>query len=58
MNPNLIHQKIYEARGEKVMLDFDLAALYSVQTKALTQAVKRNIDRFPADFMFQLSQKE
>ena len=58
MNPNLIHQKIYEVRGEKVMLDFDLAALYSVQTKALNQAVKRNIDRFPADFMFQLSQKE
>ncbi len=58
MNPNLIHQKIYEVRSEKVMPDFDLAALYSVLTKVLNQAVKRNIDRFPADFMFQLSQKK
>lgn len=58
MNPNLIHQKIYEVQSEKVMPDFDLAALYSVLTKVLNQAVKRNIDRFPPDFMFQLSQKK
>ena len=45
-------------RGEKVMLDRDLAELYQVQTKALNQAVRRNRDRFPADFMFQLSEKE
>lgn len=45
-------------RGEKVLLDSDLAALYGVATKVLNQAVKRNIDRFPADFMFQLSAQE
>ena len=45
-------------RGEKVMLDADLATLYEVETKVLVQAVKRNIDRFPADFMLQLSKKE
>ena len=53
-----IHQKIYEVRGQKIMLDYDLAALYNVQTKVLNQAVKRNIKRFPSDFMFQLNKVE
>ena len=53
-----IEKAIYVIRGEKVMLDRDLAELYQVQTKALNQAVRRNRDRFPADFMFQLSEKE
>jgi len=47
----LIQNKIYEIRGQRVMLDFDLAPLYQVQTKVLKQAVRRNIERFPADFM-------
>lgn len=55
---NLIQQKIHEIRGEMVMLDFDLALLYEVETRSLNQAVKRNIDRFPTDFMFRLTQKE
>lgn len=55
---NLIQQKIHEIRGEMVMLDFDLALLYEVHTKTLNQAVKRNEQRFPADFMFRLTQKE
>ena len=50
----VIQSKIYEIRGQKVMLDRDLAEMYGVQTKALNQAVKRNIDRFPEDFMFQI----
>ncbi|MCA1579215.1 MAG: ORF6N domain-containing protein [Acidobacteria bacterium] len=53
-----IEKAIYLIRGEKVMLDRDLADLYQVQTKALNQAVRRNSDRFPTDFMFQLSEKE
>jgi phage regulator Rha-like protein len=53
-----IIRKIYVVRGLKVMLDFDLAALYEVETKAFNQAVKRNIDRFPDDFMFRLTTKE
>ena len=53
-----IERRILLLRGEKVMLDSDLAELYGVETKALNQAVKRNLDRFPADFMFQLSPKE
>ena len=53
-----IEKAIYVIRGEKVMLDRDLAELYQVQTKALNQAVRRNIDRFPADFMFQLTENE
>jgi len=53
-----IHNRIYEIRGERVMLDFDLADLYEVGTKVLNQAVKRNIKRFPADFMFQLTISE
>ena len=53
-----IQSKIYEIRNQKVMLDFDLAQLYEVETKALNQSMKRNIDRFPVDFMFQLTEKE
>ena len=53
-----IESLIHEIRGQKVVLDSDLAALYGVSTKALNQAVKRNIDRFPRDFMFQLSTEE
>ena len=55
MELQVIQNKIYEVRGHKVMLDFDLAELYEVQTKALNQAVKRNIKRFPIDFMFRLT---
>ena len=55
---NLIQQKIHEIRGEMVMLDFDLALLYEVDTKTLNQAVKRNEQRFPSDFMFRLTEKE
>lgn len=50
--------RIRNFRGEKVLLDFDLAALYGVETRVLNQAVKRNADRFPSDFMFQLSIEE
>jgi hypothetical protein len=50
-----IESMIYVIRGHKVMLDSDLAELYEVETKALNQAVKRNSDRFPEDFMFQLT---
>ena len=53
-----IAQAIRMLRGEKVLLDFDLAALYGVETRILNQAVKRNADRFPSDFMFQLSIEE
>lgn len=53
-----IQTKIYEIRGQKVMLDSDLAELYEVETRILNQAVKRNIDIFPEDFMFQLSLTE
>lgn len=53
-----IQNKIYEIRGQKVMLDFDLAELYKVETKVLNQAVKRNPKRFPASFMFQLTLDE
>lgn len=58
MEVQVIQNKIYEIRGLRVMLDRDLAALYEVQTKALNQAVKRNIKRFPTDFMFQLNKEE
>jgi phage regulator Rha-like protein len=53
-----IQNRIYVIRGERVMLDRDLAALYETETKALNLAVKRNIRRFPADFMFQLTREE
>jgi hypothetical protein len=58
MELQIIQKKIYEVRGHKVMLDFHLAELYSVETRALKQAVKRNPDRFPSDFMFILTDKE
>lgn len=53
-----IQNRIYEIRGERVMLDRDLAALYETETKALNLAVKRNSKRFPKDFMFQLTKDE
>ncbi len=53
-----IAANIYMLRSQKVMLDSELAALYGVETRALVQAVKRNLERFPDDFMFQLSKKE
>jgi len=53
-----ITEKIYVIRGVKVMLDWDLAALYRVETKYLKQSVRRNINRFPDDFMFELSKEE
>jgi len=58
MNLEIIQNKIFEIRGLKVMLDFDLAELYEVQTKSLNLSVKRNINRFPEDFMFQLTNEE
>ncbi len=54
----IIQNKIYDIRGQKVMLDFDLAELYGVETKVFNQAVKRNINRFPEDFMFRLTPEE
>ena len=57
-NLQIIQSKIYEIRGQKVMLDFDLAELYSIETKVLKQAVKRNQKRFPSDFMFELTKEE
>ena len=54
----IIKNKIYEIRGQRVMLDFDLADLYRVKTGNLNKAVKRNIKRFPPDFMFQLTKEE
>ena len=54
----LVQNLIHEFRGKKVMLDFDLARLYQVETKVLNQSVRRNIKRFPVDFMFQLDNKE
>lgn len=56
--PEIIENKIYFIRGKKVMLDRDLAALYKVETKVLIQAVKRNLKRFPDNFMFQLNNIE
>ena len=53
-----IKNLIYEIRGKQVMLDRDLAALYYVETKALMQSIKRNIERFPENFMFQLTKEE
>jgi len=53
-----IHHKIYTLRGKQIMLDSDLASLYEVETKVFNQAVKRNSERFPEDFMFQLTEKE
>ena len=53
-----ILNRIYAIRGEKIMLDKDLAELYNVETRVLNQSIKRNIKRFPKDFMFQLTEKE
>ena len=56
--PVVIQNLIYVIRGQRVMLDSDLASLYEVETKVLNQSVKRNIERFPKDFMFQLKKEE
>ena len=53
-----IENMIFNIRGVQVMIDSDIAALYGIETRALNQAVKRNIDRFPTDFMFQLTKSE
>lgn len=58
MELQIIQNKIYEIRGQQVMLDFDLAMLYQIETKRLKEQVKRNSERFPEDFMFILSEKE
>jgi len=58
MQLQIIQNLIYEIRGQKVMLDFDLANVYGTETRILKQAVKRNITRFPKDFMFQMNKKE
>ena len=58
MEPEQIKNKILEIRGKKVMLDMDLAKIYEVETRVLKQAVRRNIDRFPSDFIFQLTEIE
>lgn len=58
MEIEIIQNKIFEIRGQRVMLDFDLALLYNVENKALKQAIRRNITRFPEDFMFELSEIE
>lgn len=54
----IINNKIHVIRNQKVMLDFDLAFLYQIETKRLKEAVRRNIDRFPEDFMFELTKEE
>ncbi|MBD1426117.1 ORF6N domain-containing protein [Sphingobacterium arenae] len=58
MADDVLANKIYEFRGQKVMLDSDLAELYGVETKQLKRQVRRNIDRFPEDFMFKLTKQE
>ena len=58
MELQIIQNKIYEIRGQRVMLDFDLAELYETETKRRKEAVRRNLSRFPDDFMFELSPKE
>lgn len=58
MELQVIQNKIYVIRGQRVMLDFDLAAIYQVETRALKQAVRRNIERFPDDFLFVLTKDE
>ncbi|MFZ4414329.1 MAG: ORF6N domain-containing protein [Bacteroidales bacterium] len=58
LHPSIIQRKIYSIRSQRVMIDRDLADMYGVETRALNQAVKRNIERFPEDFMFQLSESE
>jgi hypothetical protein len=58
MNEGVIHELIHEINGYKVMLDFDLAKLYGVTTRELNQAMKRNLERFPSDFSFQLTKEQ
>lgn len=58
MELQFIASKIYEIRGQRVILDADLAELYGIETKALNQSVRRNKDRFPQDFMFILNEKD
>lgn len=58
MQLQLIQNRVYEVRGEKIMLDYDLAELYQVETRVFNQAVKRNIESFPKDFMFKLNIRE
>jgi hypothetical protein len=58
MQLQVIQRKIYELRGQRVMLDFDLAELYETETRTLNQAVRRNAARFPSDFMFKLTKDE
>ena len=58
MELQVIQQKIFTIRGNRVMIDFHLAELYGVETKALKRAVRRNIDRFPSDFMFEMTKEE
>lgn len=58
MDIQVIQNKIYEIRGQRVMLDFDLAELYGIETKNLKKAVRRNLERFPSDFMFELNNSE
>lgn len=58
MDLAIIENKIYEIRGQKVMLDFDLAVLYETETKYLKRAVKQNIKKFPSDFMFEITKVE
>ena len=58
MELELIKNSILEIRGKRVILDYELAKLYEVETRVLKQAVRRNIDRFPEDFMFQLTKEE
>ena len=58
ISAKIIKSKIFEIRGQKVMLDVDLAEMYEVETKRLKESVKRNITRFPSDFMFTFTQKE
>lgn len=58
MQLQIIQNKIFDIRGQRVILDYDLAAMYEVETRALKQAVKRNMSRFPEDFMFELTKSE
>ncbi|MFT4018158.1 MAG: ORF6N domain-containing protein [Agriterribacter sp.] len=58
MQLTIIQQKILTVRGERVILDFDIAVLFGVETKQLKRAVRRNVDRFPDDFMFELTIEE
>jgi hypothetical protein len=58
MEIQIIQNKIHEIRGQRVMLDFDLAEMYEVETRVLKQAIRRNLERFPFDFMFQLTKNE